>query len=49
MREHARDGRDEAIETLHRFIGELMNRKQHAGIRPRKPPRKVAVKASVSV
>lgn len=27
MGEHARDGRAEAIETLHRFIGELVNRK----------------------
>lgn len=27
MREHARDGRAEAIETLHRFIGELLSRK----------------------
>jgi uncharacterized protein (TIGR00661 family) len=25
MRSHARDGRAEAVETLHRFIGELMN------------------------
>lgn len=27
MKEHARDGRAEAIETLHRFVGELMHRK----------------------
>ncbi|MGQ0530943.1 MAG: glycosyltransferase family protein [Panacagrimonas sp.] len=30
MREHARDGRAEAIETLHRFIGELVSQKSGA-------------------
>lgn len=30
MREHAGDGRAEAIETLHRFIGELINRPARA-------------------
>lgn len=33
MREHARDGRREAVETLHRFIGELVSRK--SGVRKR--------------
>lgn len=37
MREHARDGRSEAIETLHRYIGELVQRrraaKRSAGVR----------------
>lgn len=28
MREHARDGRSEAIETLHRYIGELVQRRR---------------------
>lgn len=32
MREHARDGRAEAIETLHRYIGELVNRKTAARV-----------------
>ena len=30
MREHARDGRSEAVETLHRFIGELVTQKTPA-------------------
>jgi uncharacterized protein (TIGR00661 family) len=41
MHEHARDGRSEAIETLHRFIGELVNRKALA------KPRKARVRKGV--
>ena len=34
MRDHARDGRNEAIETLHGFIAELMNRRKVIARKP---------------
>jgi uncharacterized protein (TIGR00661 family) len=48
MREHARDGRAEAVETLHRFIGELTQARRVA-VRPGKSRRRPAVRAAVSV
>ena len=48
MREHARDGRAEAVETLHRFIGEL-TQPHRVMLRPRKSRRKSAARSAVSV
>ncbi len=36
MQEHAGDGRREAIETLHRFIGELVGVRRKSTARPRR-------------
>ena len=44
---HARDGRDEAVATLHRFIGELGSRPLPSG-RLRRPSQKPALKAAAS-
>ncbi|TXH05779.1 MAG: hypothetical protein E6R07_02950 [Nevskiaceae bacterium] len=50
MREHARDGRSEAIETLHRFIGELTQQPRRVTVRRAKPRRKAGIaRAPVSV
>ena len=48
MRDHARDGRSEAIETLHRFIGELarpVNRSDRRSIKPLRDAVKVPASA----
>jgi uncharacterized protein (TIGR00661 family) len=47
MQEHQRDGREEALETIHRFIGELTNRPLHSG-RLRRPTRKQGLGLSIA-
>lgn len=48
MRQHAGDGRAEAIETLHRFIDELASKRKTVVVRTKKPRRKAAARVIAS-